>query len=153
MNKCCQRFCLYYSVPSGQLQLYISAEGSPIAGQTYNLTCDVILPVGMTAPVLVQWQNSDGAVSSGSGLTVGETMESGSNLSLSLQFSPLRLSHGQRFICNATTMLATPPYLLHGQAEFEFIVEGMCMSIAPLAHAVLQCGRKSAKWFGGGGGC
>lgn len=118
-------FCLYHTVPSGQLQLYISAEGNPIAGQTYNLTCDVIIPVGMTAPVLVQWQDSSGVISSGSGLTVGEAIESGANLSLSLQFSPLRLSHGERFICNATTMPAAPPYLLHGQAEFEFIVEGM----------------------------
>jgi len=71
------------------LQLYISTEGNAIAGQAYNLTCDVIVPVGMTAPVSVQWQDSSGVISSGSGLTVGETMESGANLSLSLQFSSL----------------------------------------------------------------
>ncbi len=73
----------------------------------------------------MQWRNSDGPLSSGEGIALGNQYTSGTTSSLVLDFDPLRVSHGGVFICETMITTAAPPYTLTEYAEFDVIVEGV----------------------------
>ena len=57
-----------------------------------------------SSPTAIEWIDSQGGtIVSGGDITLGDvTMEDNTTLSRSLQFSPLRTSHGGKYTCQAT---------------------------------------------------
>ena len=74
----------------------ITAPPDPTAGQSYTLTCEVV--VGEGTPTL-QWTGP--GVGAG-GVTEGALMETGHNFTLALTFSSLLTSHGGEYTCQST---------------------------------------------------
>ena len=76
-----------------------------MAGDTLTLTCTVtvadwaVLSVGI---VTLEWMDSDGITLSGGGdLTLGDQMGSSPTFIHTLEFNPLRTSHGGQYTCQA----------------------------------------------------
>ena len=65
------------------------------------MTCVV---TAESSPTAIEWMDSQGGtIVSGDGITLGDvTMEDNTTSSRSLQFSPLRTSHGGQYTCQAT---------------------------------------------------
>ena len=65
------------------------------------MTCVV---TAESSPTAIEWMDSQGGtIVSGDGITLGDvTMEDNTTSSRSLQFSPLRTSHGGEYTCQAT---------------------------------------------------
>ena len=65
------------------------------------MTCVV---TAESSPTAILWMDSQGGtIVSGGDITLGNViMEDNTTLSLSLQFSPLRTSHGGKYTCQAT---------------------------------------------------
>lgn len=100
-------------------------EGVAIAGQQYRIMCIVVFPLGLTNPITVQWYGSNGLIaSSGGGITLGETLTYATNITSSLEFNPLRASHGGQFSCRATITSSAPPYSLTRSVDVDILVEG-----------------------------
>ena len=81
----------------------IEAEtpGTPLAGDSYTLTCTVEVVEGLV-PV-VQWLDPfSNTIVSGGDFTVGDPTIDGTTTTLTLTFNPLRTSHGGEYTCRAT---------------------------------------------------
>ena len=68
----------------------ITTSGSPVAGQSYSLTCTGALLGNASIVSTTTWRNATGRIPVGYGITV-----SGGTLI----FNPLRTSHGGQYIC------------------------------------------------------
>ena len=106
------------------MQVSSTTEGAAIAGQQYRIVCTVAFPTGLTNPITVQWYGLDGRISSGGGITLGDTLMSATNITSSLEFDPLRTSHGGQFSCRATLTSSAPPYSLTRSVDVDILVEG-----------------------------
>ena len=111
------------TVPPNEVNISITSDGEPVPGQTYVLNCTVALPTGITSSPVIQWLGSSGTLSSGEGITVSVPVTAGKVTSLVLEFDPLRVSHGGRFICEAIISTVAPPYTITEFAEYDVIVE------------------------------
>ena len=82
----------------------ITPTGDSVAGSMYTLTCTVTVVENLVAEPTVEWLDSKQyTVTSGSDITVGSVMSSGSSMStLTLEFNPLHTSHGGQYTCRAT---------------------------------------------------
>lgn len=100
------------------------AEGAPVAGERYRISCEVLFPDGITNPISVEWHDSDGRLSSGIGITIGSTLTSQGNITTFLEFSPFRTVHGGRFSCRAVIMSQAPPFNISRTAEIDLVVGG-----------------------------
>ena len=68
-------------VPIDDVQLSAMTEGVATAGQQYGIICVVMLPLGLTNPITVQWYGSNGLIASnGGGITLGETLAYATNI-------------------------------------------------------------------------
>ena len=103
-------------------------EGELIAGQQYMVICTVVFPSGLTNPITVQWYSSDGLISSGNGVTLGETLTSVMNITSSIEFNPIRTDHDDQYTCRATITSPAPPYSIILSADVVIVVQ--CESIA-----------------------
>ena len=67
----------------------------------FTVTCVV---TAESSPTAIEWMDSQGGtIVSGGDITLGDvTMEDNTTSSRSLQFSPLRTSHGGQYTCQAT---------------------------------------------------
>lgn len=101
-----------------------TTEGDTIAGEDYRIFCTVLFPIGLTTPIQVGWYGSNGLITGGDGITLGETLISHENITRSLEFSPLRTSHGGQFRCRASVTSSAPPYTFTRSAEVDIIVDG-----------------------------
>ena len=99
--------------------------GAPVAGQGYTLNCTVTVLDGITSPVIVEWQDSNGPLSSAGGITISETIISGMNITRILEFNPLRDAHDGHFICEAQLASPSPPYTIVEYAELDIVVPSM----------------------------
>ena len=81
---------LIFTVPP--LTLVITTNGSPIEGQTYSLTCDLMGDESLDVDVIIVW----------------ERPSSVSQDALSLIFEPLNCTHDGDYICTA---MINSPYL------------------------------------------
>ena len=106
-----------------EVEIAIVTDETAIAGQDYTINCTVNLPDGITAPLQLQWQDSSGPITAGEGISVYELSSTESVIS-TLEFHPLRLSHGGHFICEATIISSTPPFTLTKVATLDIVVEG-----------------------------
>ena len=70
-----------------------------IAGQNFLLTCHVSVVEHLIVKPTVRW--SGGSVGLGNGVTQSDTTYSGVMSMRNLTFSPLRTSHGARYLCQA----------------------------------------------------
>ena len=111
-------------VPIDNVQVSSITEGVAIAGQQYRIICTVIFPVGLINPIRVEWYGSDGLLSSGNGITLGEMLTSATNITRSLEFSPLRTSHDGQYSCRATITSSAPPYSLIRSVDVAIQVGG-----------------------------
>lgn len=84
----------------------------------------MLFPTEITSPVSVGWYGANGLISSGHGIVVGTTMMSSGNITVSLEFSPLRTAHGGQFSCRATITSNAAPYTYTRSSEVDIIVEG-----------------------------
>ena len=90
----------------------------------YTIVCSVLFPTEISSSVTVGWYDANGPISSGNGVVVqGRVMSSG-NITVSLEFSPLRIVHGGQFSCRTTIVSSAAPYTYTGSSEVDIIVEG-----------------------------
>ena len=115
---------LYHTVPIDEFEVSISTEGTNAAGQQFKLICTALFPMGITTLPTVIWQNSDGRLFSGDGIIVSDVHVSPTNITTTLTFSPLRISHGGQFSCRTNVTSIAPPYTIVESAGFDFVVPG-----------------------------
>lgn len=84
----------------------------------------MLFPSEITSPVSVGWYNVNSPISSEEGVTIGRTMTSSGNITISLEFNPLRTTHGGQFSCRATITSNAAPYTYTRSSEVDIIVEG-----------------------------
>lgn len=112
-----------FTVPVDRINVFTTSEGETIAGQTYQIVCTALFPTEISGPVSVGWYGTNGPISSGQGIVVGKTTSSG-NITVSLEFSPLRTAHGGQFNCRTTITSNAAPYTYTRSSEIDIIVEG-----------------------------
>ena len=119
----CVLVCLCAVVPD-DFTISISVSNTSIlAGQIFNLTCTVRTVEGLQNVPTVEWLDETGnQVTTGRDVTVGSATISGTMTTLALEFSPLRLSHGEEFTCRANLTSHAPPQQLTKAAEWDLIV-------------------------------
>ena len=120
-----------FLVPLNRVVVTANAEGTPIPGQQYRISCVVLYPEGITIPA-VQWYNSEGLISSGDGIVVGNPVVSSGNITSHLQFNPFRTAHGSRFSCTATVTSQTPPNNISKTADVNIVIGGEPLTLAKL---------------------
>lgn len=114
-----------FIVPIDDVQVSAMTEGVATAGQQYRIICMVIFPLGLTNPITVRWYGFNGLITSnGGGITLGETLTYATNITSSLEFNPLRASHGGQFSCRATITSPAPPFSLTRSVDVDILVEG-----------------------------
>lgn len=121
-----------FPVPLNEVTVSASAEGTPIVGQPYRITCSVLYPEGVTDPI-IEWFDPDGVVSGGSGIIIGEATASPGNTTSSIEFNPFRSVHGGRFSCRASITSTTPPFSISKAANIDIVEAGKI-----LLHACMQ---------------
>ena len=107
------------------MEVSITTDDSPIAGERYALTCTVTYPDGLSNPVDVQWKEVDGSTTSGEAITVVDPVVSGTTTTTSIIFEPLRVVHERNIICEASVMSVAPPLLITQTAEVDIGVDCM----------------------------
>ena len=102
----------------------ISTESArPHAGQQFTVTCTVMTAAGFQQPPEVEWlDTSRQHITTGGDITVSDPVHDGTTTTTTLQFSPLRLSHGGEVTCRANVTSPAPPYHLIKTAEWDLIV-------------------------------
>ena len=76
---------------------------TPLAGDSYTLTCTVQVVEGLVVKPVVQWLDPfSNAIVNGSDFTVGNPVTNGTTTTLTLTFNPLHTSHGGRYTCQAS---------------------------------------------------
>ena len=81
----------------------ISSTGAPTAGESFSLTCSVTLEDGgvLTEDLIVQWK---APVDTSMDRNIAVVNDTSTDTSTStLQFTPVRTSHGGPYTCEATT--------------------------------------------------
>ena len=104
---------------------------SAIAGQTINLTCTVIRGQNISGTPNVQWLGRSGGVllSGSDGIVVDDTaMVSDSTFVRTLQFTPVRTSHGGLYTCQAMADS------VNGTKAINLTVQSKCM-VRKFVHA------------------
>ena len=112
------------AVPLNEIVVLSTTDGSSIVGEQYRIFCTVLFPEGLTNPITVQWYGSEGLVSNGSGITIGDTLTSQSNITSVLEFSPFHRVHGGRYSCRAMLMTQAPPFNIIKTADIIIITGG-----------------------------
>ena len=121
-----------YTVLETSVVATIETEDSPIAGQMYTLTCTVTFPDGLSSPASVQWKDAGGSLNSGEAIMVVDPVVSGTTITTSIIFEPLRVVHERNIICEATVMSVAPPMVITKTAEVDIGVERMLITLSPL---------------------
>ena len=119
----CVLVCSCAVVPDDFTVSISASNTSILAGQMFNLTCTVRTVEGLQNVPTVEWLDETGnQVTTGRDVTVGSATISGTMTTLALEFSPLRLSHGEEFTCRANLTSHAPPQQLTKAAEWDLIV-------------------------------
>ena len=79
----------------------VSQPGTQTAGETFSLTCSVILTVGDS--LSVQWTRPDGSVVISSSIQNTTTDDCTATYISTLELSPVRTSHGGQYKCRANS--------------------------------------------------
>ena len=97
-------------------------DGAPTAGQSYNLTCTVILN-DITGPPTIEWLSPNNNPVPNSSNVTGEnmTMVNNSTYGVTLVFSSLHTSHGGQYTCRAALDQAS------AAASTELLVQSACV--------------------------
>ena len=79
----------------------ISVEGTPFAGQQYSLKCNITkIRSGLINSSTAQWLDSNGRPVTSTDSSIRETTTNTDQSTIhTITFSPLRTSHGGRYIC------------------------------------------------------
>ena len=80
------------------------ASGVPTAGQTYSLTCSVVVVPHLVVEPSIEWSRQNGGVVSTS-----------SGTSLPLSFNPLMTSDGDRYTCQASVDITSISVSVSGE--------------------------------------
>ena len=90
------------SFASGTLRVTVRHTGAPTAGQSYNITCTVILD-GTTGFPVIEWLGPNYSLVLNSSIVTVENvvMVNDSAYDRTLVFSSLRTSHGGQYTCRA----------------------------------------------------
>ena len=112
-----------FTVPVDQINVFTTSKGETIAGKTYQIVCTALFPTEISGPVSVGWYGTNGPISSGQGIVIEKATSSG-NITVSLEFSPLRTAHGGQFSCRITITSNAAPYTYTRSSEIDIIVEG-----------------------------
>ena len=132
-----------HTVSSTSVEISIETEDSPVAGQMYVLDCIVTYPDGLSNPVEVQWKEVDGLNASGEAITVVDPVVSGTTITTSIIFEPLRVVHERKLICEATVMSVAPPFLITKTAEVDIGVERTLFQLMSVVSVPANCKQSS----------
>ena len=137
----------HISTDRAQLTIEVTGLNAAIAGQAINLTCTVTRGQNLSGTPDVQWLGPSGNVflSGSNGIVVDDTaMVSNSTFVRTLQFTPVRTSHGGLYTCQAMadSVNRTKAVNLTVQSKCMFVyarhclcrLVTQCMSIVPIVH-------------------
>ena len=77
------------------LPVKIQATGAPVAGTTYSLSCQITSE--SVIPTMAWLQSAP--LTTGNGITISETVRSGSTYTLTLTFNPLQVQQQGNYMC------------------------------------------------------
>ncbi len=122
----CSSYSYSHPVIPADIDVTITTESATShGGQEFILTCTVTTVEGLLYQPEVEWLNSARRpIGTEGDITVGNPVISGLTTTITLQFSPLRLSHDGDITCRANITSLAPPYNLSREAEREIIVGG-----------------------------
>lgn len=105
-----------------------ATEGDPVAGEQHSIICTVLLPEGLTNPIVIEWYDTDGLLSGDDDITIEDTFNSEVNITSVLEFELFRTVHGGRFACTASVTSSAPPFNVSVTSEIDVIVGGESLS-------------------------
>ena len=79
----------------------IRASGASTAGQAHILTCTATVVENLVVEPTLEWLDTDRHVVGDNDISVGSSVTTGTNTTLTLTFDPLHTSHGGRYTCRA----------------------------------------------------
>ena len=116
-------------------------EGTAVAGGQHRILCMVLFPEGLTNPIVVEWYDSNGLLSNDNDITIGEVLNSDTNITSVLEFELFRTIHGGRFACTASIASPAPPFNISKTSEIDVVVGGEnCSPKQPMADSDLILG-------------
>ena len=115
-----------------------------VAGEEHSIYCTILLPEGLTNPVVVEWYDTDGLLSGGDDdITIEDSFNSETNITSVLEFELFRTVHGGRFACTASITSSAPPFNVSVTSEIDVIVGGESLSIIAI-HQLINTKRSCA---------
>ena len=99
----------------------VSDEDDAVAGQTYTLICTVSAVEDLvdSTTLLITWTDSDSNTVSSESIGIQSSPRV-----LSLQFDPIRTSHGGQYTCAASLSIPDLPLNLNTSYMIDIIVKG-----------------------------
>ena len=117
--------------PAVTVSVDITASGTGVAGETYNLTCTATVVGTMATPSFL-WVDQGGAeVMSGAGITID--VDVASPASSILMFSPLSTAHAGNYTCQVSvggaTESASMVFAVRGITPAYMCIRGNCVCL------------------------
>ena len=96
----------------------ITSEGISTAGENYTLACTSTVIEGLVddAVVTISWTDSSGDP------VESDVMQS--NMTSTLEFDPLLLSHGGQYICNTSIIIPVISAVKRSSEAYNIIIQG-----------------------------
>lgn len=100
--------------------LTVNSVGNLIAGENYTLTCTATVVEGLTDDALVatSWIDSTGDPVQSNVVQISDV-----NTTATLEFEPLLLSHGGRYICNVSITISAISTVRRNSEPYDIITQ------------------------------
>ena len=109
-------FYLFKALPSPNVTIY--ASGVPTAGQTYSLTCSVVVIPHLVVKPRIQWSRQNGGV-----------VNTSSGTSLLFKFHRLVTSDGDLYTCRASVDITSISVSVSGEESRDLIVRSKLLCL------------------------
>ena len=103
--------------------IFTHSSGASTAGKTHTLTCTAIVVENLVVEPTLEWLASDRRVVGGNHVSIGSSITTGTNTTLTLTFNPLHTSHGERYICRASINISAISYLNSSDTGSDVVVQ------------------------------
>ena len=122
-------------------QVTITPSGSSTSGSPYNLTCTVMVVNGLVVVPQVMWFKNGVNVAVGNSISFAS---SANKTTLTLQYNPLRTSHGGQYSCIANVSLPVISITsFYSNLVSSLAVQSKLVSYGMISMAYLMCSLQS----------